>query len=150
MDPKSNKKLKLAHWNANSILGKWSEAKDFIQKHEIDIMAISETKLGETNKLAMRGYTIHRKDRNKRGGGVLIICSEDLDHYQLDTNTASFESIGIKIKNGPSIFSIYVPPNTKTIQKDELNKIFTLQTQYMPWATAMPNIGSGAARAQTG
>ena len=115
--------LNFGFWNANGICGKWDELKDFIHKNSIDVMAVSETKLSSAIKLSMIGYVILRKDRNRHGGGVLIICKSRIAHYQLDTSTDSIESIGIKIKNGPSIFSVYAPPKTKILEQD-FDKMF--------------------------
>lgn len=115
--------LRLGQWNANGICLKWDELKDFILEHKIDVMAVCETKLNDSINLSMPGYTITRKDRNRQGGGVMIICKGDIKHHELTTQTTSFETIGIKLDNGQCIFSSYAPPQT-TININDLNNIF--------------------------
>ena len=52
--------------------------KDFICNKNIDVMAICETKISEKINLSMQGYNIIRKDRNRHGGGVLLIIKNFL------------------------------------------------------------------------
>ena len=87
-------------------------------------MTVCETKLSPEINLAMLGYTITRRDRNKQGGGVLIICKSEINHYPLNVTTDSFESVGLKLKNEPSMYSVYAPPKTK-ISTQDLDKIFS-------------------------
>lgn len=117
------KQIILAQWNANGILGKWDELKDFIHNHNIDIMAVCETKISDQIKLAIQGYNIHRKDRNRRGGGVMLITRKDLDLYELNTETKSIEIMGVRLKSGVNIYSAYAPPKT-TIDTEDLKKIY--------------------------
>ena len=64
-----HKNIKIALWNANSVFGKMGEIEHFIKIHEVDIFAISETKLAPHVDFKIRNFTTHRQDRNRRGGG---------------------------------------------------------------------------------
>lgn len=90
------RRFKLAHWNANSIVGKgnWSELKYFIRRHNVDIMAVSETKLSERINLSLPGYSILRKDRNRHGAVVLLACRNEIVHHQLDKERDYIEATG--------------------------------------------------------
>ena len=60
-------------------------------------MAVCETKLSETINLSMQGYNIVRRDRNRHGGGVLLVLKNTIDYYQLKTedDNSSIEKVGI-------------------------------------------------------
>jgi exonuclease III len=51
-------------WNANGIQGKLVELKVFLKMHDVDIMAIIETKLLKTDKIHFESHNILRKQRN--------------------------------------------------------------------------------------
>lgn len=90
-------------------------------------MTVCETKLSVQNNLAMPNYVIKRKDRNRHGGGVIIICKSHLKHYELLAKTTNIEVNGIKLQDGSAIFSVYVPPNTK-LNSNDRNNIFDSAT----------------------
>ena len=98
--------IKLYHWNANGICNKWDEVENFIVQHKIDIMAIAETKLAEDIKLSIQGFEILRKDRDRQGGGVLLICRNNLPLHQLSTQTQNLEAISIMLNDKHAIFSV--------------------------------------------
>lgn len=120
--------LRLGQWNANGICLKWDELKDFILKHNVDIMAICETKLDDKVNLSMPGYTITRRDRNRQGGGVMIVCKNEIKHHELTTQTSTIETIGIKLDNGHCLFSTYTPPQI-TMNTSDLCEIFKTANQ---------------------
>jgi exonuclease III len=74
------RKLKIATWNANGLLGKLQDLKVFLKMHDTDILTISETKLLNSDNVKIEGYNILRKQRdtNTRGGGVAIILKTDI------------------------------------------------------------------------
>ncbi|KAH0546720.1 hypothetical protein KQX54_014177 [Cotesia glomerata] len=49
MANKNNDLLTLGHWNANGLTEKWTELKNFIFTHNIDVMLVNETKLTKRN-----------------------------------------------------------------------------------------------------
>uniref|UniRef100_A0A1B0GNP6 Endonuclease/exonuclease/phosphatase domain-containing protein n=1 Tax=Phlebotomus papatasi TaxID=29031 RepID=A0A1B0GNP6_PHLPP len=46
----------------------------------IDIIALQETKLTPNSNFRLQGYSIVRKDRSGRGGGVLIAIKENINY----------------------------------------------------------------------
>ena len=81
MKAQSSDKLILGHLNINSIRNKF-EALKFISGNNIDILLISETKLGDSFPSAqflIKGFSApYRFDRNSKGGGLLFYIREDI------------------------------------------------------------------------
>lgn len=120
-----NKKTRIAHWNANGLKNNLREVADFLERQNIDIFLVNETKLNEKTKCNIPGYQCLRKDRpgNTAGGGVAIFCKNNIEYTEIQTNTTSIESLAVKLKNNIIITSIYARPQTK-IDKTDLNLIF--------------------------
>jgi hypothetical protein len=75
-------KLLIHQWNANGILGKLSELKQYLQNYQVRLMAINETKITDSHKIKIKNYQILRKDRDIHGGGIaLLIRDECLDLF---------------------------------------------------------------------
>lgn len=114
--------ITLCAWNANGIKNKQSSLIQFLQQREVDIMAISETKLTTSDKLKIRGYDVVRKDRleNTRGGGVIILIKRDVDYTKLTTDRAStlIEHAAIKLVDGTIIVSVYNKPSSQFSERD--------------------------------
>ena len=70
-----NDNLNFYFWNANAISNKLDEINDFLKEHNVDILAISETKLNKTKEedIKFENYNIIFNSRNSHGGGVLLI-----------------------------------------------------------------------------
>lgn len=97
---KNNKKrttpLTFINWNANSINMKLHELRDFVYQHDPDIMIITETHLDGNKKLKISGYNTYRSDRDYRGGGVAILCKNNLQSSEEKRkNTGGYESISV-------------------------------------------------------
>lgn len=129
--------FRLANWNADGISLKWDKTKDFIQEHVAGIMAICETKLSDKMNLRMRDYTVHREDRNRRAGGVILLCKEDTKHHQINTNTTKIEAIGIRLHNRPTIISAYFSPRPRT--RLDINDLDTMFSTSNTIAKSMPD-----------
>ena len=77
---KHSNRLVIAQLNINSIRNKFTSLPNMI-KDSIDILLISETKIDSsfpTVQFHIDGYTIHRRDRNENGGGLLLYVREDV------------------------------------------------------------------------
>ena len=48
--------------------------------NNIDVAAVSETKLILKVKFNLQGYKVYRLDRNRNGGGVLLLVNSSLRH----------------------------------------------------------------------
>jgi exonuclease III len=124
---KSTKPIITMQWNADSLKTKKEELKEFLNKYNIDIFLIQETKMLETDKIPdFPGYTILSKPRKQfpgnhmnRGGGLLIGIRNKLPYREIknmelrDKEDALTESqtIEIPIKEGETwrITNIYIP-----------------------------------------
>ena len=116
--------INLAQLNANGIKSNFSELKDFMKNHAIDIMLINETKVNSNTKFFVPGYNVIRKDRFKgQGGGVLIFIHADLKYTEIDINTKSIETVTIKLNDNIDIASAYNPPQSK-LSVEDLDLIF--------------------------
>ncbi|KAG5861664.1 hypothetical protein JTB14_016820 [Gonioctena quinquepunctata] len=65
--------MKIAHLNIRSLFTGFQEFKEIVLENDIDIMLLSETWLGPDDHsvvVDIPGYTLFRKDRVGRGGGV--------------------------------------------------------------------------------
>ena len=78
------KKPILCHLNINSLRHKFNDLKPILMDKLCDILIVSETKLDDTfndNLFHVNGYKMERKDRNAKGGGLLVkpsICPLNL------------------------------------------------------------------------
>lgn len=127
----TNQNIRIGHWNANGLEHKANELKNFITRHNIDIMLINETKTSNTYNLKLFGYTCYKKDRpgNHSGGGLLIIINNRIKHNELgvDHNFKTIEVLGIRLKNNTILYSIYLRPKignvTNKVDTTELDNL---------------------------
>ena len=113
-----HKNIKVALWNANSVYGKMGEIEHFMKIHEVDIFAISEKKLAPHVDFNIRNFTVHRQDRNRRGGGVAIIIKNSLAHIRLPQTNSAIEHVTLKLWNGIVVSSCYSPPSYSILDSD--------------------------------
>ena len=87
----------------------------WLQKEEIKIAAIQETKLTEKSKLSTNEmYTLVRKDRGKdKGGGLAFLIHKDVPFQLLPSppDDPHTEHLAIKVGN-LSIINLYIPPQS--------------------------------------
>ena len=78
--------LKLLLWNARSLNKQINDFQSYVYSESFDIIGITETWLTNniyTNEIFPSGYRILRKDRDSRGGGVLLAFRNNLNITQL-------------------------------------------------------------------
>ena len=71
------------HVNINSIRNKFEPIEGILRNGLIYILAISESKRDDSFPMAhfsVQNYTLHRKDRNSKGGGLMIYIRSDIPH----------------------------------------------------------------------
>ena len=109
------------HVNINSILPKLEELKQIVNSVNLSIIGISESKLDSSvddNEIAIPGYDILRKDRNRNGGGVLAYIRNDLSFNIREDLKSSNEIIFFEIflpHTKPILIGIaYRPPGDST------------------------------------
>lgn len=117
----NSNKFKAAHLNIWSLLPKFNSLKDFILHNEYDIFALSETWLNKSisnDLLHIGGYTLIRKDRGSRGGGVAFYLKDTYGFRVID-NITDIEQLWIvtTINRNNVIFGVcYNPPRTNPKQ----------------------------------
>lgn len=72
--------LRALAWNTNSVATKKAELELLLRANNIDVVAISKTKLLPKYKISVPGYKGYRSDRNQFGGGVLLLVNANLRH----------------------------------------------------------------------
>jgi hypothetical protein len=68
----------------------------FLNVNNIDIAAISETKLLPKHRFSIPGYKIYRIDRNQFGGEIMLITNNNVRHDQFSLPYL----VGIEATNG--------------------------------------------------
>ena len=143
--------LTILQWNCDHLLAKIEELRVYLEKRNVDVFFIQETKLISSDKRIKSkfpGYTIKRKDRaqprgkeGNRGGGLLVgikkgipfrVANIDLRGYG-DGITESY-SIEIPLKNGQKIrfTNIYIPPIRNTSSEAERQRDTEVTTNKWP------------------
>jgi len=70
--------------NINGIREKIYETMQLAKEKHIDALIMNETKLANTVKLKLAGYTIFRNDRKVASGGTAIIINNKFDATELE------------------------------------------------------------------
>lgn len=97
-----NNNLTVALININGLGSKMGDIRNVIARHEIDVLAVTETKLDSTTenfKVDVKGFRLFRTDRNSSGGGVAVYVR---DHIAADVKRnlmmSEVEIIWVEIK----------------------------------------------------
>jgi exonuclease III len=112
----------MLQWNSNSISHKKYELEHFLTINQIDIAAVSETKLSPRRKLQFPEYSIYRQDRNQQGGGVLLLVKNGLHHDSIHiTGITALEQVAVMIHSPPDrrilIVSGYNPQTRRLVKR---------------------------------
>ncbi|KAJ3617859.1 hypothetical protein MTP99_006948 [Tenebrio molitor] len=118
--------LTIAKWNANGVRGGEGTLTDFLKSHEVDVMAVSETKLTPTDKLRLKDYMTYRLDRPDavNAGRVALLIHKNVPHAKIKTKIdTSVEVIGVRLVDGTHVFAAYNRPSNRHAWRD-LRNIF--------------------------
>ena len=128
-NPGPTPSFNIAHLNARSItaLRRVSEVRDLILDfHKINILCLTETHLDDSVRLEeidFPGYTWYRKDRNRNGGGVAILCQTSIpSKRRQDLESANAEMVWVEININNLKFIIgtcYRPPGQSAYERDQ-------------------------------
>ena len=129
------KEICIVHLNVRSLLATSCDGPSrmdillstIVEHYDVDIFGLCETHLDSTinsNTIAFDGFTLFRKDRNRRGGGVAIyVKSSFMPELFIDPIEYETESVFVKIKicNKTCIIGeCYIAPNQSAIQKSNI------------------------------
>ena len=129
--------LKIIAVNANSIITNERRFNllQFANKHNPDLILLSETKLNSNHKITFQDYTLHRQDRINatQGGGTAVLIKDSIPHRRLHTsasdNHTALESLALEIKcNNDTrliVVSIYAPGHNNPSFLTDLTKLLT-------------------------
>lgn len=116
--------LKLAHLNVRSLKSirnnTIDQVRSLLEGQSIDVFAVSETWLNSEvsdAEVSIDGYTLYRKDRGSRGGGVAIYIKSSISHnlcVEL-TNDSDIEAVWLLVKLAHrkpfKVCCVYRPPS---------------------------------------
>ena len=120
-----SKTIKITYWNANGLRHKIGELIHYIDKHNVDIIIISETRLDENIKLKFKKFKTYRQDVSARRGGIALLIRQNIPHQLIQNIDTIIENITIKLQNKTIICGAYAKPRIRINDKDYDN-IFNL------------------------
>lgn len=108
-------------WNARSLVNKPFFLQSLVSSKSLDIICITETWLTETipdNEIVPYNFNVFRRDRDTRGGGVLIAKIPS----RLSLSCSSIEMIVVEVYLNPRILvaCLYIPPNSPETYLNEV------------------------------
>ncbi|MCP3666840.1 MAG: hypothetical protein GY696_30830, partial [Gammaproteobacteria bacterium] len=130
--------LNILQHNTNGITSKIHEILHYMEKHDIKIGAIQETKLtGKSKQLKTPNYTFVRKDRGvNKGGGLAFLVHKDVT-FNLEKTPVDLEqdphleslTISLPARNNTDplyIRNLYIPPQSSCNQNyiPSVDKLF--------------------------
>ena len=127
-------KIIVCHLNINSIRNKF-DALSFIIDTNIDILLISETKLGDSfssPQFRLKGFcTPYTLDRNSKGGGLLLYFREDIPLNSGSTCNIETISVEIDLRKGEWLLACCYSPHKSLISShlDYLNNILDMYSK---------------------
>ena len=104
--------LKFSSINVNGIRSKKLELLAYLDFHQPQIVAIQETKIDSSPETCP--YNVYRKDRNSKGGGVMLLIHKDISHMPITELENDSESVWDKVftnKTSHFVASWYQPPD---------------------------------------
>ena len=122
---KSNS-LTVLYFNARSIIPKFDALCSEVEIHKPDLICITETWLSEEvsdSEIALAGYQLHRLDRNRQGGGILIYVHTALTTEIIYQGPLNLEFLAISVQSSVNKFCIslfYRPPSSPRQVMDDL------------------------------
>ncbi|XP_071952123.1 uncharacterized protein [Antedon mediterranea] len=128
------KGIHILHLNTRSMIPKLPELRDIAYKSKAGIISISETWIDDSvsdNEIKIEGYSVLRRDRDRKGGGVCTYISDDIAfNRRSDIESDEAEVLWIELnlpKTKPIIIgTCYRPPkqtNFLTLFENMLSKI---------------------------
>lgn len=113
--------INLLQWNCQGIRNKKDEILEMIERQQINVLAIQETKLWNNCDFTISGYNSFRKDghyNRSPHGGVAIFLHQDIPHEEI-TLVTEHQAVAVRANLGQNITicSIYISRNHKVSQQ---------------------------------
>ena len=103
----------------------------YLSAVDADVVAITETFLDESIlncQFLLTNYVVFRKDRNRHGGGIMILVRSSIPVVRMSELETNCEIVWVKLLTSPSLlFGVfYRPPGPSLSALDELNSSLSL------------------------
>ena len=113
------KTLHFLHINVRSLLPKLTDARLLVQRTNAAVLAVTETWLDESvtdSEIELNGYIVHRKDRNRKGGGVYLYIKSDIAFNLKPELSAEsvYGNMDLLPKTKPILIGVFYRPPTQT------------------------------------
>src|SRR5215469_6741495 len=121
--------LNICQWNVRGFKLNRLFIEQLVNKHNINIIAIQETHLDDDDDIYLKHFQIFRKDRNSRGGGVLIGIHDSIICQPLNIKSnLELLAIDIIMENiSFTLLNCYIPPNVHNYISDLKTTVDNLQ-----------------------
>ena len=108
--------IKIGLWNARSLCNKLNFFQSLVYSKCFEVICVTETWLTTSildKEILPYNYTIYRRDRGSRGGGILVAVSDNIPSKRV-FNSSSSEVIGIQLSLIPCLhlYCVYIPPSS--------------------------------------
>lgn len=109
----------ICSWNANGLRNRVGELIEFLNRENIDIMLLNETRYNNTIKLKIKNYKIVRADKSSAAGGIAILIKNEVPfkEVQIINNDSPIENLCIKLASNLHIICAYCSPNAEFTDK---------------------------------
>ena len=120
--------LHFVHLNINSLPSKIEELRQIAKNTISAVIGLSETKLDKTifdSEVSIPNYSLIRKDRNRKGGGVACYIRSDICFNSQNSLSDEIENISFDLllpKTKPIAIAIVYKPPTDNRFLDYLSK----------------------------
>ena len=110
--------LNFIQWNIDGIRNKKDELLELVERHQVSIMAIQETKITDSFDFKLPTYNIIKREGHVNvttHGGVALFIHSDIPYQEIHLNTA-LQAVAARINaNGKllSICSVYIPQSQR-------------------------------------
>ena len=122
--------LRLVAWNANSIVSKIQELREFLIRFRVDVALIGETHLKTNHRANIANYKCYRNDRlTGRGGGTAVYIKSNIDHHVLPTPpdlTLEITPVCINTIHGELVVVACYNSPLNAIIRDDISTLFSL------------------------
>lgn len=116
----------ILQWNCNGYFARIEELKLLMSDPSIKCLCLQETRIKQSHKLNVKGYTMYRNDRTTdqlASGGVAILVQENIPSKHIPLNSP-LEVIAIELITTikVTVCNIYIPP-AQLINKNEIENV---------------------------